>query len=130
MNKANNTIFRAIIFTVVSIVITVVSWLIISLSGTQNSWFYFFPFFGAIISLVFSTIVIFQKEAFFQKSCKDQPDDLSTAESTIKITLEIDDTPVSLEAPDVESAAKLLERLRSNRSEPTTNDIYDFPEFP
>jgi hypothetical protein len=130
MNNANNNIFRAIIFTVVSIVITIVSWLVISLSGTQNSWFYFFPVFGAIISLIFSVIVIFQEKDFFQEPHDQPQDELTITKMPIKITFEIDDTPASLEAPDVESAAKLLEVLRTKHSESTTHNISDFPEFP
>ena len=124
MNKVNKPVFRAIIFTVVSIVITIVSWLVISLSRTQNSWFYFCPIFGAIISLIFSIIVI------FQETHERKQNEITITKAPIKINFEIDEAHVSLEAPDIESAAKLLECLRVNRSESTTREIYDIPEFP
>ena len=130
MNKLPGFFLFAIIVTITGVVIITSSW-IVNTVGPQNSNLRFTLSIATIISAIM--IVVVAVLAFLMTLLDIRKQSVmyeQKATSPIKITLEIDDTPTSLEAPDVESAAKLLEVLRTKNSESMTKDIYDFPEFP
>jgi hypothetical protein len=130
MNKLPGFFLFAIIVTIMGVVVITSCW-IVNTIGPQNSNLRFTLSIATIISAIM--IVVVAVLAFLMTLLDIRKQSVTYEQkptSPIKITLEIDDTPTSLEAPDVESASKLLEVLRTKKSGSMTKDIYDFPEFP
>lgn len=130
MNKLPGFFLFAIIITITGVVVITSSW-IMNAIGPQNSNLRFIFSIAIIISAIMIVVVAVLAFLMTLLDIRKQPITYEQKHtSPIKITLEIDDTSTSLEAPDVESATKLLEVLRAKSSEATAKDIYDFPEFP